>query len=122
MGKETFIGCKALTSVVIGDGIKTIPYAAFMYCSSLTNVILGKSVEDIGQSVFIGCSSITEFYCYANTPPNIKREYSYGIAENSNSTFFSDEVRNTILYVPARCGSAYKSSNWSCFKNIIEMD
>ena len=122
LGEYVFCQCDALTSVVIGDGVKTIPYQAFYDCDSLATVVLGKGIEDIAGTVFIGCSAITEFYCYATTPPSIKRKFTYGY-ENSDSSIWSTDVGEATLYVPARCGSAYKTSAWgSVFKNIKEMD
>ena len=122
MGEYIFCDCDALTSVVIGDGVKTIPYQAFYDCDSLATVVLGKDIEDIAGTVFIGCSAIIEFYCYATTPPSIKREFTYGY-ENSGSSIWSTDVGEATLYVPARCGAAYKTSAWGgVFKNIKEMD
>lgn len=122
LGEYIFRDCDALTSVVIGDGVKTIPYQAFYDCDSLATVVLGKDIEDIAGTVFIGCSAIIEFYCYATTPPSIKREFTYGY-ENSDSSIWSTDVGEATLYVPARCGAAYKTSAWGgVFKNIKEMD
>ena len=122
LGEYIFRDCDALTSVVIGDGVKTIPYQAFYDCDSLATVVLGKDIEDIAGTVFIGCSAIIEFYCYATTPPSIKREFTYGY-ENSGSSIWSTDVGEATLYVPARCGAAYKTSAWGgVFKNIKEMD
>ena len=122
LGEYIFCDCDALTSVVIGDGVKTIPYQAFYDCDSLATVVLGKDIEDIAGTVFIGCSAIIEFYCYATTPPSIKREFTYGY-ENSGSSIWSTDVGEATLYVPARCGAAYKTSAWGgVFKNIKEMD
>jgi len=119
IGEETFRDCDALTSVVIGDGIKNVPEGTFYGCGSLATVVLGKGVEDIGESAFIGCKSLQEVDCYATTPPELKRKLTYGY-ENSNSSFFSNEVKNATLYVPARCGSAYKTSTWGQFFNKIK--
>lgn len=122
LGESVFCDCDALTSVVIGDGVKTIPSLAFNDCDSLATVVLGKGIEDIAGAVFIGCSAIIEFYCYATTPPSIKRKFTYGY-ENSDSSIWSTDVGEATLYVPARCGAAYKTSAWGgVFKNIKEMD
>ena len=87
----------------------------------MTTVVLGKGVEDIARGVFADCAAITEFYCYATTPPSIVREFTNGY-ENTNTSIGPYDVKAT-LYVPERCGSAYKSSAWGkAFKNIKEMD
>ena len=54
-----FSGCNGLTSVTIGDGVKSIGNSAFSGCSSLTSVTIGDGVKDIGNSAFSGCSSLT---------------------------------------------------------------
>ena len=121
LGESAFRDCDALTSAVIGDGIKTIHEDAFYDCDVLTTVVLGKGVEDIARGVFADCAAITEFYCYATTPPSIVREFTNGY-ENTNTSIGPYDVKAT-LYVPERCGSAYKSSAWGkAFKNIKEMD
>ena len=47
----------------------------------------------------------------ASTPPSLSSSFYDGVEEGA------------ILYVPARKGSAYKSSSWGTyFTNIVEMD
>ena len=59
LGAYTFQKCTKLTSVVIGDGVKSIEHAAFQYCSNLTSVTIGKSVTSLGMYAFGNCSSLT---------------------------------------------------------------
>ena len=79
----------------------------------------GKNVKKIGQYAF-GYTSVTECYSYAITPPNLSKisdGYEYFKA------FYPGVKKGAKLYVPARCGSEYKSSRWGeYFKDIIEMD
>ena len=109
LGLAAFLNCPVLTSVTIGNGINSIGHNAFQDCGALTFVSIGSGITSIGQDVLTNCSDLNKFYCYATTPPQIYP--FYGI--NSSAT----------LYVPARCGSAYKSSDWgNHFKNIKEID
>lgn len=111
IGKDAFDGCDALTTVEIGNGVISIDYAAFSDCVALTTVKLGNGVTSIETYAFDGCS-IKTCYCYALTPPSLNR-YTFGY----------DDVGGETLYVPARKGSAYKTSDWGrYFTNIIEMD
>ena len=113
IGSLAFEGCIALTSATIGNGVTTIEGSAFGNCSALTSVSIGKSVKTIKSGAFAG-TSISKFYSYATEPPGTPR-YSEPFGKK-----ISDAA---ILYVPARCGAAYKSSYWTdYFKNIIEMD
>ena len=59
MGSSTFIDCLGLTSIVINDQIKTIPYYAFAGCSNLEKVTLGKKVERFGMRAFMNCTSLS---------------------------------------------------------------
>ena len=54
-----FYGCSKLSSVTIGENVKTIPSYAFKGCSGLTSVIIPDSVTSIGSSAFSGCSGLT---------------------------------------------------------------
>ena len=50
----------ALTSLTIGEKVKTIPSYAFVNCSGLTGtLILPDSLESIGYGAFSGCSGFT---------------------------------------------------------------
>ncbi len=52
-------GCKQLTDVTIGNGIKTIPNNCFSECSGLANIVLPEDVTSIGSYAFSDCSSLT---------------------------------------------------------------
>ena len=113
IGSLAFEGCIALTSATIGNGVTTIENSVFGNCSALTSVSIGKSVKTIYSGAFAG-TSISKFYSYATEPPGTPRYHEP----------FGKKISDAaILYVPARCGAAYKSSYWTnYFKNIIEMD
>ncbi len=48
----------ALKSVVIGDGIPSIPSGAFNNCIYLTSVTIGAGVTNIGSSAFMSCTAL----------------------------------------------------------------
>lgn len=52
IGKEAFLSCSELTSVIIPDKVATIDEGAFRNCSRLYNVHLGKNVVSIGDYAF----------------------------------------------------------------------
>ena len=77
----------------------------------MATIKIPDSVTSIGASAFRTCS-IKECYCYASTPPYL-----------TSDSFYDGVEEGATLYVPARTGSAYKSSNWGrYFTNIVEMD
>jgi hypothetical protein len=47
-----------ITSVIIGDNVKTIGKSAFEGCSRLTSVTVGTSVSGIGASAFKNCGKL----------------------------------------------------------------
>jgi hypothetical protein len=54
-----FSGCSSLTSLTIGNNVKTIGDWAFSDCSSLISVEIPNSVISIGHQVFENCTGLT---------------------------------------------------------------
>ncbi|MBP3350746.1 MAG: leucine-rich repeat protein, partial [Bacteroidaceae bacterium] len=57
---SAFDGCSNLTTLNIGESVKTIPDNVFSYCTGLTSVIIPNSVTLIGGGAFWGCTGLTE--------------------------------------------------------------
>lgn len=55
----SFASCASLTTVVIEEGITSIPVSTFYHCSALTNVTLPESITSIGYDAFSDCTSLT---------------------------------------------------------------
>ena len=92
-----FNGCRTLETVIIGDGISSIGYAAFDRCSSLASITIPNSVNSIGRSAFSGCSSLASI-----TLPN-------GITAIYQDTF-SDCSSLTSIIIPDSVTSIDKRS------------
>ena len=54
-----FYNCTGLTSVRIGNGVRSIGNSAFRGCTGLTSVTIPDSVTSIGGSAFAGCTGLT---------------------------------------------------------------
>ena len=54
-----FSGDSNLKTVVLPNGITSIPLSAFRHCSSLTSINIPDSVTSIGSNAFVNCSSLT---------------------------------------------------------------
>ena len=52
----------SITSIVIEDGVTTIPAGAFYKCSQLKNVVIPDSVTSINYRAFMGCSTLEVLY------------------------------------------------------------
>ena len=104
-----------MTTIKIPDGVTSVGSSTFLDCSALTTVEIGSGVTSIGAEAFWGCS-IKECYCYASTPSSMTYKGSY-------LSFHNGVEEGATLYVPTRCGAAYKASSWGkYFTYIIEMD
>ncbi len=66
LGGSLFADCSSLETVVIADGVKSIPGGTFANCSSLATVTIPVSVTSIGNNAFAGCSAL-ETVNYAGT-------------------------------------------------------
>lgn len=58
--KQSFSGCKYLTSVALPDGLEELGSSAFSGLTSLATITIPKTVKTIGASAFSGCSSLSE--------------------------------------------------------------
>ena len=54
-----FYYCSKLSSITIGENVKTIPDFAFSGCRSLTSITIPDGVTSIGDRVFRDCDSLT---------------------------------------------------------------
>lgn len=78
-----------ITSVEIGDGVKTIGNNAFANCTNLVAVTVPKTVTTIGSNIFLACDSLTNIY-YAGT-----QEAWEGVQKAPNA------IPNNVTVVPA---------------------
>ena len=58
IANNAFKNNKKITSVEIGDNVKTIGTSAFAGCTKITKATLGKGVMEIGSSAFKGCKKL----------------------------------------------------------------
>ena len=59
IGKDAFLGCKSLTSIMIPNSVTRIGMRAFSGCSGLTSIMIPNSVTSIGDGTFWGCYGLT---------------------------------------------------------------
>lgn len=96
-------GCTALTSVVLSDGIKSIPLCAFADCKSLQDIAIPDSVIAIGGIDYDGDSDRNDDF--------IENDGLYKI--------YTEETENTEKRI--RYDSYYMGSFWNC-TSLEEID
>ena len=62
LGEQTFYGCSALASVIIPEGITTIPFNCFAYCTSLEEITLRATNLTFKRGAFTGSTNIKKVY------------------------------------------------------------
>lgn len=126
-------GCLNLTSLSLGENVKSIGENAFNQCSALTSVSIPNSVTTIGRRAFDDCPSLTSVSIpnsvisigsSAFEDANLNSIYSY-IESPTSSTGSSFDISNYInatLYVPYGTKEKYLATDgWKNFTNIVEM-
>ena len=58
IGYHAFDGCTLLTSVVIPNSTETMGEGAFLGCTSLKNLTIGNTLKEVSNSAFEGCTSL----------------------------------------------------------------
>lgn len=102
--QKAFYWAKALTGVIIPQGVISIGGSAFSGCTSLSSIEIPSSVTSIGESAFSGCTGVTSIICRATTPPTCSGEVFYNVSTS------------IPLYVPSGSVTTYKkNSPWSDF-------
>ncbi len=101
-----FIGCTALSTVIIPDGMTAIPKHAFRDVSGLKKIWIGSQVIDIGVYAFTGCTGLTihgeagsyaESYAAANSIPFSTEPLAYSRAVLTGTV--TDEQGNGVAGV-----------------------
>lgn len=59
IGNSAFSMCKGLTSVTIPSSVTKIENGAFWGCEALTSVVIPSGVTTIGERAFLGCKALT---------------------------------------------------------------
>ena len=94
IGVRAFQYCSALETVVLNEGLVTIPAQAYQSCTSLTSINIPASVTTIEGSAFSGCDSLAS----VTLTDNVTSIGAYGA--------FPQDTR---VYVPTPDGNAAKA-------------
>lgn len=137
IGHSAFDSCKDLTSVIIGNSVKTIEFWAFVECTGLTSVTIGSSVENVNLDVFWGCTSLPSVtipnsvtrighscFEYCKELKDVTVEWEEPLFVDSwNMIFSSVPLNMATLHVPVGTADKYRvAETWREFKNVEEYD
>ncbi|MBQ0120339.1 MAG: leucine-rich repeat protein, partial [Bacteroidales bacterium] len=104
-------GRSKLTSVTIPNSVTAIGKSAFYDCSGLTSITIPNSVTSIGGGAFSGCG-LESIYVKSKQPIALE-----------NDIFDGNTYNNAILYVPKGCVDIYKQyMMWDEFNTILEFN
>ena len=119
IGEDAFMQCTSLTSIDIPASVESIENSAFQYCTSLETVKIGSGVKSIESGAFTECYSLESVYCAALTPPDggthetIERPvFDYYFGEFDMEAWELIQPMPTTLYVPEEAIERYKDAEW----------
>ncbi|MDR3345298.1 MAG: leucine-rich repeat protein, partial [Oscillospiraceae bacterium] len=85
IGGNTFMGCTALTSIVIPDSVTSLGNNLFRDCTALTSIVIPEGINIINLSVFNGCTALTSV------------ELPDSVVKISNCAFYKTALTNIKL-------------------------
>ena len=92
IGKNAFINCTGLTSVVIPEGVTTIGEGVFGYCDAMTSVSIPEGVTSIGKNAFYDCEVLKEVVIPSSVTSIGNGAFSYNL--NLESVTISNGVKS----------------------------
>ncbi len=92
-GFSPFYRQKALSSVVIGDEVETLPQNIFYHCTALTEMVIPRGVSTIGNMAFMGCTSLRRLELQDG---NLPLSLGYNLFESKGQPLFYDAPIDTL--------------------------
>lgn len=127
IGETAFKGSD-ITTVVIGDNIKSIGNNAFDSCKSLESVVMGDSVESIGNMAFANCDSLKSVKFSAGLKDmghmvlgNVKNDVDVVFAENSNFKFVDGIIYSADMKIMYESLDSADLSDYVLPETVVEL-
>ena len=96
----------SLVSVVLPDGLKTIPSRAFSGCDSLTEVTMGNGVESIEEYAFSECPTLANIYISTTSGGRGSGDSDYNTSYNMTMPSSLKTIGNFAFYRSITASSA----------------
>ena len=103
IGKQSFYGCRTLTSVTIPDSVKSIEEGAFEECINMACINIPKNVKTIDGSVFCHCLNLSSI----EIPHSLETisEYSFYGCSKINNIVIPDGITTIEKFAFKGCES-----------------
>ena len=98
IGAQAFSDMDSLVSVVLPDGLKTIPSRAFSGCDSLTEVTMGNGVESIEEYAFSECPTLANIYISTTSGGRGSGDSDYNTSYNMTMPSSLKTIGNFAFY------------------------
>lgn len=101
MGQFICESCESLCSVIVGKGLKKLPYRSFYKCSSLSTVKLSTSLRELEPLSFAYCASLKRI----TIPSNVTIIYNgcFGECSSLTEVSFSKKVKEIAYQAFFNC-------------------
>lgn len=99
--QNTFFGCASLTNIIIPNSVTSIQYEAFGSCASLQSITIPNSVTNIGFGVFSSCTSLTNVIISTNVTSI--GQSAFADCESLTSIVLPSSVVNLVAYTFVSC-------------------
>lgn len=106
IGAQAFSDMDSLVSVVLPDGLKTIPSRAFSGCDSLTQVTMGNGVESIEEYAFSECPTLANIYISTTSGGRGSGDSDYNTSYNMTMPSSLKTIGNFAFYRSITASSA----------------
>lgn len=91
-----FYGCKNVTSIKLGKNVEMVGNSAFRKCTKLTSITLPKALNALGKNAFYGCSKLKTITINANSVVDVKTNAIKGVS------------KKCVIKVPKKLVKKYK--------------
>ena len=104
---DAFKGKRAIQTLTVMEGVRTIGARSFMNCTSLASVSLPSTIESIGENAFYGCRLLSSVTIAAETPPTMGADAFRSVAASGTLRVPTDAADAYAAWPGSALGSAW---------------